>query len=175
MECGARSPQLGSTLASDLRAPAGTNESFASPGGALPDPLATRAAEPARTGGATAVIAGVGVLLLAMGVGVLIGRTSSAGAKAATAPAQVVSVAEPGTPAATTPAPPVSSKTQSAPRSSTKHGSAKSSSSSKSGSGGVGETPNKPAPPSVAEHLRGGKGQSYEQKSKNLPNVISTG
>jgi hypothetical protein len=32
-----------------------------------------------------------------------------------------------------------------------------------------------PAPPSVVESLHKTKGQSYEQHSKNLPNVISTG
>jgi hypothetical protein len=40
-------------------------------------------------------------------------------------------------------------------------------------SGGSG-TPNNPAPPTVLES-NPKKGQSYEQKSKNLPNVISTG
>ena len=64
-----------------------------------------------RSSGATAV-AGVGVLLLAMGVGVLIGRAGTG--KTTTTPAQVISVATPGAaasgtsngaaPAATTPA-----------------------------------------------------------------------
>ena len=40
---------------------------------------------------------------------------------------------------------------------------------------GVGATPSKPAPPTVLKNLRTGSGQSYEQKSKNLPNVVSTG
>jgi hypothetical protein len=41
---------------------------------------------------------------------------------------------------------------------------------------GVGQTPSKPAPPAVLQNLRtGGSGQSYEQKSKSLPNVVSTG
>jgi hypothetical protein len=43
-----------------------------------------------------------------------------------------------------------------------------------SSSGGVGNSLSKPAPPSVLES-KPVKGQSYEQKSKNLPNVISTG
>lgn len=48
-------------------------------------------------------------------------------------------------------------------------------SSERSGSpGGVGNSLTKPAPPSVLES-KPVKGQSYEQKSKNLPNVISTG
>jgi hypothetical protein len=42
-------------------------------------------------------------------------------------------------------------------------------------SGGVGSSESKPAPPSVLEGLKGAKGKSYEEKSKNLPNVVSTG
>jgi hypothetical protein len=40
---------------------------------------------------------------------------------------------------------------------------------------GVGSSPSNPAPPSVVEDLRKSKGKSYEEKSKNLPDVISTG
>jgi hypothetical protein len=43
------------------------------------------------------------------------------------------------------------------------------------GSGGVGSSPSKPAPPSVLNNLSTKKGKSYEQESKNLPNVIETG
>ena len=43
------------------------------------------------------------------------------------------------------------------------------------GKSGVGSSPSNPAPPSVAEDLRKSKGKSYEEKSKNLPDVISTG
>jgi hypothetical protein len=39
----------------------------------------------------------------------------------------------------------------------------------------VGSSPSKPAPPSVLQSLSKKKGKSYEQESKNLPNVISTG
>lgn len=41
--------------------------------------------------------------------------------------------------------------------------------------GGVGTSENKPAPPSVLEGLKKTKGKSYEEKSKNLPDVVSTG
>ena len=117
-----------------------------------------------------------------MGVGVLIGRSSVSNAKAPAAPAQVISLT-PGAVAgaAAGAASSTGAKTSTAPSTKTpagKHAANKSSSeSSASGSGtnGVGQTLNKPAPPSAAEHLRGGKGGSYEQKSKNLPNVISTG
>ena len=42
------------------------------------------------------------------------------------------------------------------------------------GASGSGASLNHPAPPSVLEGLKT-KGKSYEEKSKNLPNVISTG
>jgi hypothetical protein len=38
--------------------------------------------------------------------------------------------------------------------------------------GGVGESENKPAPPSVLEKLKGVKGKGYEEQSKNLPDVV---
>jgi hypothetical protein len=41
--------------------------------------------------------------------------------------------------------------------------------------GGVGNSESKPAPPSVLESLKNTKGKSYEEKSKNLPDVVSTG
>jgi len=40
---------------------------------------------------------------------------------------------------------------------------------------GVGSSPSHPAPGSVVESLKGAKGKNYEEKSKNLPNVIETG
>ena len=40
---------------------------------------------------------------------------------------------------------------------------------------GTGNNINKPAPPSVLEGLHNAKGKSYVEKSKNLPNVVSTG
>jgi hypothetical protein len=39
----------------------------------------------------------------------------------------------------------------------------------------VGQSLSHPAPPSVVQNLHGTKGKGYELKSKNLPNVISTG
>jgi hypothetical protein len=45
-----------------------------------------------------------------------------------------------------------------------------------SGAGsGVGQSLKHPAPPTVLENLNKRKGQSYEQRSRNLPDVISTG
>jgi hypothetical protein len=40
---------------------------------------------------------------------------------------------------------------------------------------GVGASESHPAPPSVIENLHKHKGKSYEEESKNLPDVVSTG
>jgi hypothetical protein len=177
-----RSSQVGSVLPGDLQTLLSPQQS---PTAARADSSAqipgagSAIAPPPRTSGTPAVIAGVGVLLLAMGVGVVIGRSSGGSTK--TAPAQVISVAPSASAvgAASTPSQ-TTAPTATTPAGSTtkQHSSKKSPSASESStthSSGVGQTPSKPAPPSVAEHLHGGKGQSYEQKSKNLPNVISTG
>jgi len=114
------------------------------------------------------VIAGVGVLLLAMGVGVLIGRSSVS--KPSAVPAQVISIASPGattTGAASTPA--TTTPEAKSGSSSSKKGSKKGASSS------VGSSISKPAPPTVLNGLHSSKGKSYEEKSKNLPNVVETG
>jgi hypothetical protein len=202
------------------------------------------------------VIAGVGVLLLAMGVGVLIGRSGAS--KPSTVPAQVITVASSGSSTGTATSPQEASFTgdwpsgksgytvqlQTLPQSGTAVSaveSAKSAAGAKgaqavgalkseefsslsSGSyviysgiynkkpeaekaltglkksfpgakvinvsngggsstaepptsspGGVGESESHPAPPSVLKSLKGAKGKSYEEKSKNLPNVVETG
>lgn len=111
-----------------------------------------------------ALLAGVGVLLLAMGIGVLIGRAGAGSSKAA--PAQVISVGGAGgtstTPTSTTP-------TETPTTEAKKKAPAKAKASS-----GAGSSINKPAPPSAVENLRSGSGESYEQKSKNLPNNVET-
>jgi hypothetical protein len=96
LECGERRPPMSGLLAASH--PAGAF----GPAGAAPPAQSPPAPSPTRDGSASRqnallVLAGVGVLLLAMGVGVLIGR-SSAG-KQSPAAAQVVTVAS--TPAAT--------------------------------------------------------------------------
>jgi hypothetical protein len=128
------------------------------------------AATPANRNNTLALLAGVGVLLLAMGVGVLIGRASTGMAKVP--PAQVISVG--GTAAgsvapATTPTTPTSETP--AASSAKKTAKAKAASSSPTGSS-IG----KPAPPTVLKSVsKGQSGSSYEQKSKNLPDVVETG
>jgi hypothetical protein len=57
-------------------------------------------------------------------------------------------------------------------------GSAASTSSSSGGGGsssGAGSSITHPAPPSVLNGLHNAKGKSYEEKSKNLPDVVETG
>ena len=92
LECGERRAPISSVLlggpapgGSGQPAPAGPPPSGPPPAGHLAPPGAG-----ARSGNTVTVIAGVGVLLLAMGVGVLIGRSGSP--KQSAAPAQVISV-----------------------------------------------------------------------------------
>jgi hypothetical protein len=212
-----------------------------------------------RRGNAVTVIAGVGVLLLAMGVGVLIGRSSAKQPSAPVAPA-VISVAS-ASPSATTGAGEATfrgdwpagtsaytvelqtlatsatqvsaveaAKTAASAKGAKSVGALKSdeysslpagdyvvysgtykqkaeaqkaladlkssfpaakvidvsagagkasgtgsSSTAGASKSGVGASESKPAPPSVVEDLRKTKGKSYEEKSKNLPDVVSTG
>jgi hypothetical protein len=240
----------------------GASEPASSPPASSPPASVAQGGEPAGSperGQWLTVIAGVGVLLLAMGVGVLIGRSGSS--RSSAAPAQVISVASPsaGTGAAVPAEASFKSdwpsgttgftvQLQTLPQSGTSvsaveaakaaasakgakavgalksedfsslsagndviyagvyhkrseaekalpglrksfpgasvievsnHGSAStsegSSSSNSSGGSGVGSSPSKPAPPSVLKSLSNAKGKSYEEKSKNLPNVVSTG
>jgi hypothetical protein len=146
-----------------------------------------------RSTGATAV-AGVGVLLLAMGVGVLIGRAG--GGKAATTPAQVISVATPGVAApgtSTGGAPAVTTPTESSSSSAagTKKGgsgsntggsdkgssssSSKSSPSGNSSSGGSSKSGGGSSKTSAPKSKSSDSGESAEQKTRNIPNVATTG
>jgi hypothetical protein len=54
-------------------------------------------------------------------------------------------------------------------------GSSSSTGGSGSSSGAVGSSESHPAPPSVLNSLKSAKGKSYEEKSKNLPDVVETG
>jgi hypothetical protein len=249
LECGERSTPMSSVL---LGGPPARDDRPATTPPARTGPPADGAWQ---RGNTLTVIAGVGVLLLAMGVGVLIGRSGSS--KVAAAPPQVISVAS--TPAAGTGAAPAAEASfnddwpsgtsgftvqlQTLPQTTTvgalqaakaaaatkgakgvgalksedfsslaaghyviyagvfhKRSEAASALSSlknrfagasviavsnrasrggggtgsAGGSGGVGSSLSKPAPPSVLPSSQK-KGKSYEQESKNLPNVISTG
>jgi hypothetical protein len=118
-----------------------------------------------------ALLAGIGVLLLAMGVGVLIGRAGAGSAKVP--PAQVISVggSAGASTTATTPLPTATATETPAATSAKKAAKAKATSSS-----GAGASIAKPAPPAVLKSVsKGQSGSSYEQKSKNLPDVVETG
>jgi hypothetical protein len=261
LHCGERTAPPSSVLLGgppSQAAAAGSSASLVPPGFAPPGaPGAQGAGE--RRGNAVTIIAGVGVLLLAMGVGVLIGRSSASTPSApvspvidvATAPASAgspstteaaftsdwpagksgytvqlqtlpssgtqLSAVEAAKSAATakgansvgalkseefTSLPAGSyivysgvyskqgeaSKAlkglkKSFPSASVIHvsaGAAKSSSGSTpattpAAKSGAGSSESHPAPPSVAEELHKTKGKSYEEKSKNLPDVVSTG
>ncbi len=120
-------------------------------------------------GSATTMISAVGVLLLAIGVGVLIGRTGSGGSASQSGTPQVITVSAPSTSTTSTETPSTSS-TSSGSGSHAKHHAKTSGPSNESGASDA-----HPAPPSVVKKLEEKGGGSYEQKSNNLPNVISTG
>jgi hypothetical protein len=180
LECGERRMPMSSVLLSGP--PSGGELSQAQPPVMVPPANGSAPAGGAGRGSAATVIAGVGVLLLAMGVGVLIGR-SSASSKLSAAPAQVITVAPSGaltTPTTTTPTTPhASTKGGSSSKNGTsgaKKGGSGSSSASPFSSGSTpGASENHPAPPTVVQGLAKKNHKSYEQESKNLPNVISTG
>jgi hypothetical protein len=173
LECGERRAPISSVL---LGGPPATEASQARTPPMVPPSLPSTAADGAGRGNAVTVLAGVGVLLLAMGVGVLIGRSSAP--KQSVAPAQTISVTQPaaaGTGAAAT-------TTPTTPEASAKTGASTSKGAAKKGAASTGESkasapPNEshPAPPTVLKNLSTKKGKNYEQESKNLPNVISTG
>jgi hypothetical protein len=175
LECGAPRTYLSGMLLERLRAPADQPTRSAVPGGAagalMPAPPPGTSAW--QRGNALTLIASVGVLLLAMGVGVLIGR--SGGSSSGNAAPQVITVGGAATGAASTTTTPTAPAESSAAKAAAAAAAGAAASKHKAKEAGVGATPSKPAPPTVLKNLRTGSGQSYEQKSKNLPNVVSTG
>lgn len=264
LQCGERAPAMSSVLAgtSLQRAPAVAPSSAPVPPGVAPPGSPGTPGDEGRNNALT-VIAGVGVLLLAMGIGVLIGRSTSSKPSAGSTAPQVITVGSsaaggtaPGAAEAFTSDWPAGSggytvQLESLPTASTQvsavqsaksaaegkgakqvgalksdefpgmtagsyivysgrytkkaeaekalkglknsfpgasvlqvgSGSAAASGAGKTpaagggaaGKGGAGSTPSNPAPPSVLEGLSKSKGKSYVEKSKNLPDVVSTG
>jgi hypothetical protein len=261
LQCGERTAPPSSVLLGGPPSPAAAVQSSASlvPPGYLPPGVPGAQGGGERRGNAVTIISGVGVLLLAMGVGVLIGRSSAAKSNApvspvinlATAPAstsspttseaaftsdwpagtsgytvQLQTLPSSGTALSAVEAAKSAASAKGAksvgalkseefaslpagnyivysgvyskqgeankavkglkksfPTASVIHvatGAAKSSSGSTSSKtpaakSGVGSSESHPAPPSVIENLHKHKGKSYEEESKNLPNVVSTG
>jgi hypothetical protein len=81
LNCGERRGKARFPLGTTAAAPAATTTVTTS-----------RPAKKQRLSSSTALVAGVGTLLLAMGVGVLIGRTDNGSSKNANAPAQIITV-----------------------------------------------------------------------------------
>jgi hypothetical protein len=175
LECGERRAPMSSVLLGGPPVSGDPQLSSTTPPAPFPAQGASVATGAGQRGNTVTVIAGVGVLLLAMGVGVLIGRSGNS--KPAAAPAQeVISVAQPGatttgTATATTPTTPEASAKGASPSSKpgAKKGAAPGAGSSKGGGGA------KNAPPATPKPSSSGQGKSYEEKSKNLPNVVETG
>ncbi len=180
LECGAPRTYLSGMLLDRMRSPTATQ---AAPGQPTqpPTPGVAGALVSSPPGSATmwqrgnvlTLIAGIGVLLLAMGVGVLIGR--SGGSSSSNAAPQVITVGGAATGAANTTTTPTTPEASSATKAGAAAGAGAGAAKHKAKAAGVGAVPSKPAPPSVLKNLRTGSGGSYEQKSKNLPNVVSTG
>jgi hypothetical protein len=174
LECGTPRTYLSGMLLERLRTPAGQAQPGTSgqapPNGVAPYGTAASSSAWPRSNVLT-LIAGIGVLLLAMGVGVLIGRSGGSSSAATPAP-QVITVGGgtggASTGAATTPTTPAETPASTKPSGS---GAAAKSSPTKLAPG-VGSTPSKPAPPSALKNLHSKSGGSYEQKSKNLPDVV---
>jgi hypothetical protein len=178
LHCGEPRPDVKGPLSSgplaDTRpqTPASPPGAPSSPPGSAPASLVgVSGGGSASRNNSVALIAGVGVLLLAMGIGVLIGRAGSSSAKSA--PPQVITVGggassgggggtgTTGPQTTTTPEPSKETKKKEEQES--------------KAPAGTGNSLSKPAPPSTLKSLRkGGSGQSFEQRSKNLPNVVGT-
>ncbi len=185
LECGAPRTYLSGMLLDRLRAPAAVQGAPGQPtqpsiGGLGVVPPAGPPLAPTSPGGSAwqrgsvlTLIASIGVLLLAMGVGVLIGR--SGGSSSGTSQPQIVTVPAAATGAASTTTPPTTPAETPTAKAAAGAAAAAAAAKHKAKEAGVGSTPSKPAPPTVLKNLRTGSGGSYEQKSKNLPNVVSTG
>lgn len=182
LECGTPRTYLSGMLLERLRAPAGHPQpgtpgqvaQAPPPNGVAPYGTAASSSAWSRNNVLT-LIAGIGVLLLAMGVGVLIGRSGGASAAATPAP-QVITVGGAAgavsTGAATTPTTTTPEETASSTKKNGSGSSAEKASKAKLAPG-VGSVPSKPVPPSVLKNLHSkSSGGSYEQKSKNLPDVV---
>ncbi len=161
LQCGEPRPHIGGPPSGTPTAPTSTPASPTVP----PIPSTSSSGR----NNTLALLAGVGVLLLAMGVGVLIGRAGMASSKAP--PAQVISVGGTATGTATATTPTTPTTTQAPAASSTKKAAK-----AKASSSGTGSSITKPAPPTVLQSVHTHQsGSSYEQKSKNLPDVVETG
>lgn len=181
LECGTPRTYLSGMLLERLQTPsaegqAGRTTQTLAPNGTVPAG-AGGSANAWQRGNVLTLIAGIGVLLLAMGVGVLIGRSGGSGSYSTPAP-QVISLGGAGAAGAagTSSTPTTTTPETTTPTTPSGSGSSTAKPKTKALAPGVGSAPSKPAPPSVLKNLRKkSNGESFEQKSKNLPNVVETG
>ncbi|HEY1688143.1 MAG TPA: zinc ribbon domain-containing protein [Solirubrobacteraceae bacterium] len=141
-------------------------------------PLPPAGARGGSSGSAPTVIAGVGVLLLAMGVGVLIGRAGNSSAPANNTP-QVITVPATGTTAPSEEAEGAEESSGTSTGSSgneakKSQGSSKHSGDSSKAKGETGSSKSPASPSKAVQELEKPSKESYEQKSNNLPNVVGT-
>jgi hypothetical protein len=143
----------------------------APPPGAAPPGAPAPAEPPARAG--LAFLAGLLCLLVALGVGVLIGRSGDDTPTVATTPAPQVITVNGSAPAATTPA------AGSTDNSATGTGSSSSSSKSTNGSGssnsGAKSSKSSKSSNKSVKDLSNSSGSDYQKKSEKLPKQVGTG
>jgi hypothetical protein len=141
------------------------------PGAAPPSPPAPADPPPARAG--LAFLAGLLCLLVALGVGVLIGNAGDDTPKAATTPPPQVITVNGAAPATTTPAASSSDNTGTTGADSSSGSSGKSSKGSSS-SGSSSSKSSKSSNKSVKD-LDNSSGSDYQKKSEKLPKQVGTG
>ena len=160
LECGARRAQARVPFR-DILATGG-----APPPGPAPAATAVQESPPARSG--LAFLGGLLCLLLALGVGVLIGNSGDDAATATAPPPQVITVGgAAAAPAATTPA---ATTTAASDASSSGSSSAKSSKDSSSAKGSAGSK----ADNKKVKDLNSSSGSDYQKKSQKLPKEVGT-
>jgi F0F1-type ATP synthase membrane subunit c/vacuolar-type H+-ATPase subunit K len=143
------------------------------PGAAPPPAPAPSEPPPARAG--LAFLAGLLCLLVALGVGVLIGNAGDDSTKAATTPPpQVITVQGAAGGTATTPAA-GSSDTSTTGSDSSSSGSASGSGSSKGSGSSSGSSKSSKSTNKSVKNLDSTSGSDYEKKSSKLPKSVGTG
>ena len=167
LECGTRRAEARLAFRDILTGPAPP------PGAAPPGAPAPADPPPARAG--LAFLAGLLCLLVALGVGVLIGRSGDDTPTAATTPPPQVITVNGSAPASTTPA--AGSGDSSGATSTDSSSSSSSSKSTKGDSGSSGASSSKSSKSSnkSVKDLDSSSGSDYQKKSEKLPKEVGTG
>ena len=163
LECGARRTQARVAFR-EILAPGGAPPTTA----AAPVPSPAPEDPPARSG--LAFLGGLLCLLLALGVGVLIGNSGDNATSATTPPPQVITVSGAAAPpAATTPA-----ATTTAPAAGTSTTGSAATKSSKSAKAAKSTAAGKAAANKKLQDLNSSSGADYQKKSQKLPKQVGT-